>query len=186
MIRENLIKTVIALVVFVLGISALGYLLEDELSAGTNWIVEQIGFFGLCLILLITDTLVTPFPPDILLLVIAKSSLAEQWSAYVLILGIVSGFAGMLGWGIGRWLGHLEFVKGIFGKFKEDHREFIHRYGFWAVAIGSITPFPFSVTCWTAGVMGLRGMIVLLAALTFRIPRFFIYYWLIDSTGNWF
>lgn len=92
----------------------------------------------------------------------------------------------MLGWGIGRRLGHLEFVKRNLGEFKEDHREFIRRYGYWAVAIGSITPFPFSLTCWAAGVMGLRGITVFLAALTFRIPRFFLYYWLIAYTGNWF
>ncbi|MCO6433085.1 YqaA family protein [Nitrosomonas nitrosa] len=186
MIRENLIKAIIALVVFVLFMSTLGYLFEAELTVATDWLVSRIGFLGLCLILLVTDTLVTPFPPDILLLVIAKSPLAQYWSTYVLVLGIVSSIAGMLGWGIGRRLGHLEFVKRNLGEFKEDHREFIRRYGYWAVAIGSITPFPFSLTCWAAGVMGLRGITVFLAALTFRIPRFFLYYWLIAYTGNWF
>lgn len=186
MIRENVIKAVIALVAFAIAMSVLGYLFEDELTVGTNWIVERIGFLGLCLILLVTDTLVMPFTPDILLVVIAKSPLAEQWPIYVLILGTISSFAGLMGWGIGRWLGHFEFVQRIFGEFKEDHREFIRRYGFWAVAIGSITPLPFSMTCWTAGVMGLRAMTVLLAALIFRVPRFFLFYWLIASTGNWF
>lgn len=186
MIRENLIKAVIALVVFAIAISVLGYLFEDELTMGTNWVVERIGFLGLCLILLVTDTLVMPFPPNILLVVIAKSPLAEQWPIYVLILGIILSFAGLMGWGIGRWLGHFEFVQRIFGEFKQDHREFIRQYGFWAVAIDSITPLPFSMTCWTAGVMGLRAMTVLLAALIFRVPRFFLFYWLITSTGNWF
>lgn len=72
MISENLIKTLIALAIFVLTMAAIGYLFEEELEAGTNWIVDQIGFLGLCLILLVTDTLITPFPPDVLLLVIAK------------------------------------------------------------------------------------------------------------------
>lgn len=176
MIRDNLINAVFSLVMFVLAMSALGPLFEDELAVGTNWMVERIGFLGLCLILLVTDTLVTPFPYDILLLVIAKSPLSEQWTVYVLLLGMISCLAGMLGWGIGLWLGHFEFVKGIFGEFKEDYREFILRYGFWAVAIGSITPLPFSVTCWTAGVIGVHGVMVLLAALISRIPRFVLYY----------
>ncbi|SDY76820.1 YqaA family protein [Nitrosomonas halophila] len=185
MIGDNLIKAVIAVVVFILATSALGYWLEDELTMATTWVVNKIGFFGLGLILLVTDTLVTPFPPDILLLVIAKSPLAEQWQSYVLILGMISCLAGMLGWGIGRWLGRFEFVKRTFGDFKAEHREFIRRYGFWAVVIGSITPFPFSVTCWTAGMLELRWITVLAAAISFRIPRFFFYYWLITSAGNW-
>ncbi|MCW5602885.1 hypothetical protein [Nitrosomonas sp.] len=53
----------IALVVFVLVMSALGYLFEEELTVATDWLVSRIGFLGLCLILLVTDTLVTPFPP---------------------------------------------------------------------------------------------------------------------------
>jgi len=186
MIGKNLIKAIIAIIIFTLTMTALGYLFEEELTVGTSWVVDRIGFLGLCFILLVTDTLVTPFPPDILLLVIAKSSLAEHWPIYVLVLGMISSFAGILGWGIGRRLGHLEFVKHTLKEFKEDHQEFIRRYGFWAVVIGSITPLPFSVTCWTAGIMELRWITVLTAAVLFRIPRFFLYYWLIVTTGNWF
>jgi len=184
MIGENLIKTVVALAIFIVAMTALAYLFENELETGTNWVVNQVGFLGLCLILLVTDTLITPFPPDILLLVIAKSSLAEYWPLYVLILGMVSCAAGILGWGIGRWLGHFEFVKRMIGTLDKNQREFIHRYGFWAVAIGSITPFPFSITCWAAGMMSLRGMTVLTAVLIFRIPRFFLYYWLIIAADG--
>lgn len=184
MIGENLIKTVVALAIFIVAMTALGYLFENELETGTNWVVNQVGFLGLCLILLVTDTLITPFPPDILLLVIAKSSLAEYWPLYVLILSMVSCAAGILGWGIGRWLGHFEFVKRMIGTLDKNQREFIHRYGFWAVAIGSITPFPFSITCWAAGMMSLRGMTVLTAVLIFRIPRFFLYYWLIIAADG--
>ena len=85
MIRENLIKALIAIGVFVVLMAALGFLFEDELATATSWVVERIGFAGLCMILLVTDTFVTPFPPDILLIVIAKSSLSEQWPFYVLI-----------------------------------------------------------------------------------------------------
>lgn len=186
LLRDNLLKAVLALVVFVLAMGVLGLVLEEELTTGTAWVVERIGFVGLCLILLVTDTLVTPFPPDLLLVVIAKSRLAEHWPGYVVALGFVSVVAGMLGWGIGRWLGHRPFARNLFGEFREDHREFIRKYGFWAVVIGSITPLPFSVTCWSAGVMGLRFATVLSAALLFRVPRFVVYYWLIAHSPRFF
>jgi membrane protein YqaA with SNARE-associated domain len=103
-----------------------------------------------------------------------------------LILGLVSVVAGLLGWGIGRWLGHLPLFQRMFGGFKGDHREFIRKYGFWAVVLGAITPLPYSVTCWTAGVLGIRGGVVLIASLLFRLPRFVLYYWLLVYAGNLF
>lgn len=62
MIGENLIKAIIALAIFVLVMWVPNYLFEEELEAGANWIVNQVGFLGLCLILLVTDTPITPFP----------------------------------------------------------------------------------------------------------------------------
>lgn len=156
------------------------------MSIGTNWLAGRIGFAGLCLILFVTDTLVTPFSPDIMLVVIAKSDLAERLLPYVLILGMVSVSAGMLGWCIGRWLGHFRFVQHLFGQFNDEQAAFIRKYGFWAIVLGATTPLPYSVTCWTAGIMGVRWSTVFAASVLFRIPRVIIYYLLIASTGNLF
>ncbi len=186
MLKENLLKALIGLLILILGMAALGFWLEEEMSMATNWLVDRIGFAGLCLILFITDSLVTPFSPDIMLLVIAKSDLAEQWLPYVLVFSLVSVAAGMTGWCIGYWLGHLRFVQRLFGQFNDEQREFIRKYGFWAIVLGATTPLPYSVTCWTAGIVGLRWTTVLAASLLFRIPRIIIYYLLIASTGNLF
>jgi membrane protein YqaA with SNARE-associated domain len=185
-IQDHLLKAVIALVAFVAAVTLLGLLFEDQLAEGATWVVDRIGFPGMALILLVTDTLVTPFPPDLLLVMIAKSRLAEDWPRYVLMLGLISVTAGMLGWSIGRWLGHRRPVQRWFGEFKEDRHDFIRRYGFWAVVIGAITPLPYSVTCWSAGVLGIRWGTVLLASLLSRLPRFFLYYWLLSSSKHLF
>ncbi|MEC7118535.1 MAG: VTT domain-containing protein, partial [Pseudomonadota bacterium] len=173
-------------VLFIVIIGGLSLWLEDELMLVTTAVVNQIGFLGLCLILLVTDTLVTPFPPDLLLLVIAKSPLSEEWFGYVTILGCVSVCAGMIGWKIGQKLGGTRLAKRIFGDIQPEQREFIQKYGFWAIVIGAITPLPFSVTCWAAGILKVRWQIVLTAAVLFRIPRFVLYYWLIISTAQLF
>lgn len=186
MIRENLLKALASIVILFIAMGALGFWLEDELIVGTNWMIERIGFAGLCLILLVTDMLVTPVSPDILLLVVAKSDLAEHWPAYVLILGMVSAGAGMLGWCIGRWLGHLRLTRQLFGQFNEKQRGFVRKYGFWAIVLGATTPLPYSVTCWTAGILGVSWTTVLAASVLFRIPRFFIYYLVIASTIDLF
>ncbi|MGR8979879.1 MAG: YqaA family protein [Gammaproteobacteria bacterium] len=186
MVRQNLLKTLAGILLIVIAMAEIGFWFEKELTFGTNWVVDRIGFVGLCLIMLVTDTLVTPFPPDILLLVIAKSELAERWLPYVLILGMVSICAGMLGWGIGRRLGHLGTVQKLFGQFDDRQRDFIRKYGFWGIVLGATTPLPYSVTCWTAGIVGLRWTTVLTASLLFRIPRIILYYQLISITGNLF
>jgi membrane protein YqaA with SNARE-associated domain len=184
MIERNLYAALIGLAAFIVVMGVIGFVYEDELATMAEWVVQHIGFAGLAMILMVTDTLVTPFPPDILLIVIAKSHLAAYWPAYVGLLGLVSIVAGMTGYGIGRWLGHFEWSQRLFGQFKEDHRGFIRKYGFWAVAIGSVTPLPYSVTCWTAGVLGLRWTTVLAAAILFRLPRIFLVYWLLSNTGS--
>lgn len=186
MIQQNLIKALAGLAVFIIAMGVLGFVFEDELTAGTTWVVARIGFAGLAMILMVTDTLVTPFPPDILLVVIAKSPLAANWPVYVGMLGIVSVCAGMAGYSIGRWLGHFEWAQRLFSQFKDEHRDFIRKYGFWAVAIGAVTPLPYSLTCWTAGVLGIRWIVVLAASTLFRIPRIYLVYWLLMTTGNFF
>ena len=186
MIRENLLKALIGILIIIIAMGGLGFWLEEEMSIATNWLVDRIGFVGLCLILLVTDTLVTPFSPDILLIVIAKSDLADHWLRYVLILGTVSVGAGMLGWCIGRWLGHFKFVQRLFGQFNDQQRDFMYKYGFWAIVLGASTPLPYSVTCWTAGAIGLRWTTVFTASVLFRIPRMIVYYMLIASAGNLF
>jgi len=186
MIQLNLIKALLGLILFLLALGLLGLFLEDELTAITTWLVMRIGFAGLAIILMVVDTLVTPFPPDLLLVIVANSPLAENWPIYVGILGVVSVCAGMTGYGIGRWLGHFAWAQRMFGQFKDNNLDFIRKYGFWAVVIGAVTPLPYSVTCWTAGALGMRWTVVLAASVLFRVPRFFLFYWLITSTGGLF
>ena len=186
MIRKNLLKALVGIVIIVIVMGLAGLWFEDEMRIFTNWVVEHIGFAGLCMILLITDSLVTPFPPDLLLMVIAKSKLAESWLLYVSLLGVVSVCAGMVGWCIGRRLGHFRFIRQLYEHPSDELRSLIRRYGFWAIVLGATTPLPYSVTCWTAGIVGISWTTVLSASILFRIPRFILYYQLIVTSGNLF
>ncbi len=51
------------------------------------------------------------------------------------------------------------------------------RYGFWAFAIASATPMPFSIMCYVAGVYRVKPKLFALVLL-FRIPRLLVMYWL--------
>lgn len=178
MIRDAFFKTVAGILAALVLLGALGFVFEPELESFALWVVDRLGFAGLAATLLVTDTFVPPFPNDVLLLVIAKSGLKADWPVYVGLLGLVSTLAGIQGWALGKWLGRSAFMRMIFGEFRVEHEDQIRRYGIWAVIAGAMTPFPFSLTCWGAGVLGL-GFWPVLTACLFRIPRFFLYYGII-------
>ncbi len=175
MIRDALFKTVVAIAAALVLLGTIGFVFEPELEAFAQWVAARLGFAGLAATLLVTDTFVPPFPNDVLLLVIAKSDLQAGWPMYVGALGVVSTCAGIQGWALGKWLGRSSFMRMVFGEFRTEHEDQIRRYGIWAVLAGALTPFPFSVTCWGAGVLGL-GFWPVLTACLFRIPRFYLYY----------
>ena len=185
MIRDALIKTVASLCVALVLLGVLGYVFEPELEAFARWVAERLGIAGLAAIILVTDTFIPPFPNDVLLLVIAKSDLKAGWPLHVGVRGMVSALAGILGWALGRWLGRNRFILAVLGEFMAEHENRINKYGFWVVLTGALTPFPFSVTCWGAGVLGL-GFRPVLAACLFRLPRFYLYYGVIVTGVSFF
>jgi membrane protein YqaA with SNARE-associated domain len=180
MIEEALKKTVIAIVGLLILMAALGWAFQEELVAGAQWVAEHFGFPGIALAILIGDTLIFPFPPDSMLVVVSRSSMAEKWWLYVLGIGAVSAWAGIQGYFIGRYLEHFPTLHRIFGRFREEHEPMLRKYGFWWVLLGATTPLPFSVSTWTAGLLRLPLPLVALAC-AFRIPRFFVYYGVIHT-----
>ena len=89
-------------------------------------------------------------------------------------------------WCLGRWLGRIEAIRELYGPRGVEQRDFIDKYGFWAVVLGAITPLPYSFTCWSAGALGVHWAKVLAASLLFRIPRLILYYLLIASAERLF
>ncbi len=145
--------------------------------------VEHFGFWGLGASVFVADMIISPIPPDAALYLIGRSSMHEQWLLWVPLLGLVSTAAGVGGWLIGKKLQHVRFFRRIIVTFGREHRGRIKRFGFWMVVIGALTPLPFSLTCWLAGIFKLPLQPFVLAALV-RVPRFIIYYWAIFLSGE--
>jgi membrane protein YqaA with SNARE-associated domain len=51
----------------------------------------------------------------------------------------------------------------------------VQRYGRLTVALGALTPLPFSITCWCAGGLGMPLARFLPVSLL-RVPRYVVYY----------
>ncbi len=180
MIQDIVKKTLISLIGLFILMAALGWAFQEEIIAAAHWLAERLGYAGVLLVVFTTDALITGFPPDTMLVVISRSDMNAHWPLYVLGVGFVSALGGVAGYFIGRWLEHFPTLHAFFGRFREEHGPMLKKYGFWWVVLGATTPLPFSVTCWTAGMLRLP-LLTVVAGCLFRVPRFYLYYWLIDQ-----
>jgi membrane protein YqaA with SNARE-associated domain len=81
--------------------------------------------------------------------------------------------AGPVGWLLGSLLGRFDLVQRMFVRYRIS--AFLERYGFWAVAVAALTPFPFSLATWASGAARVPLRTVLLGSL-FRIPKVLFYF----------
>ena len=174
-VRRSLVKALLFLVALVVGLGVAGLLYESELLAATTWVFDTIGLFGLMLILFLSDAVITPIPPDLVLVVLSNSWVHQQWWIAISLIGMLSSLAGNVAWLLSTRVGDTRWATLLFGRFRRTNRRLVAHYGRWAVALGALTPIPFSITCWTAGVLHLPwhefGPVTLL-----RIPRYVGYY----------
>lgn len=182
---RSVLRAMLAIVVLIVVMAALGKYYSSELVAVATWIEETVGFVGLAAILVATDSVITPLPPDVLLVVIANTELAERWWLYVPALGAISSGAGMIAWYLSSRVGDTRIPRLLFGRFREQNQALVARYGAIAVALGSLTPIPYSVTCWTAGLFHMPFNRFAWVTLL-RIPRFLGYYLVIAWSTHLF
>lgn len=181
--RKHFVRGVLFLIILALFIFVLALSFEPQIRSTASWLIDHFGLVGIGLVVFVADLVISPIPPDFALFIIGKSEMHNQWMILVPILGLISTCAGIFGWLIGLRLKHLKFVKRFLAYFGTEHRHAIKRFGFWMVVLGALTPLPFSLTCWLAGIFKLSFKTFFIAAL-FRVPRFVIYYWAIFYSGE--
>jgi membrane protein YqaA with SNARE-associated domain len=174
-VRVTLFKTAAGLAVLLVILGLLGVVYEEQLLGVTRRVLDVFGLGGLATIVFFSDALFTPIPPDLVLIVLAKSELHRHWTLLIPALGALSTLAGVVAWWLGGKFGRTRWGLRLLGQLSEDNRRLVRRYGRWGVALGAMTPIPYSLTCLTAGALKLDfrqlGSVVWL-----RIPRFVAYY----------
>jgi membrane protein YqaA with SNARE-associated domain len=174
-LQSHLKQTAIGLLLFFGILGAVGYLYEPQLEAACRWIFDRFGIFGLNLFIFVNDALISPIPPDLALIVFSKSERASEWLIWVTIFGFSSSLAGLVGWSLGRLLQGSRLPHYVFGKRLEEGERLMKKYGAWAVGLGAVTPIPFSLTTWSAGVLKVPFRAIIIPCLL-RVPRFLVYY----------
>ena len=130
-----------------------------------------------------TESIVTPIPPDPLLIGMAfiNPNLALVYAALVTI-------SSVLGALVGHWVG-LRFGRPMVLRFiaatKVNRVEaMFQKYGSWAVLIAAFTPIPYKVFAITAGVLEMDRRPFIVASIIGRGARFFLLAGLIFFFGE--
>ncbi len=174
-VRNNIKKTISGAAVFFVVMVVAGIYFEPQIEAFVQNLYERLGIFGLSLFIFLNDTLISPLPGDVAVIIVSKSSLREFWYLAVLWFGILSTLAGFCGYQIGYYFGNKTFFKKLLGKELPRLESLVQKHARLILILGALTPVPYSVTTWIAGTAKIPRS-VLFFPLPLRIPRFFIVY----------
>lgn len=164
------------------------YALTLHLFDGWKHDVQALmGWGGWPMFLLFTvlyNVLLVPFPyePFLLAALWLLPEMSVEMIGVLATLGLT--VAAVIDWLLGRWLAQhvrplLERIKG-YGRCEAS----VQKYGVWAVGASAITPLPFSLVCWVAGLAGVRLWSLTLMVLVTRAARCAAVLWLLGGSDS--
>lgn len=151
--RRSLVRLSLGLLTLLVVTAALGLLLRHPLSDLSRWFHGSFGLAGLFVGVLFTDTWVAPPLTHEPLLFFAHAA-GESFVTIWAVAGTASVVAGPLGYAAGRLLGRFDAVHDLLAR-SQGLRPLMERRGAAVVAAAAITPIPFAVSTWLAGVVGI-------------------------------
>jgi membrane protein YqaA with SNARE-associated domain len=181
-VRSYMIRNLIYLVVGVVALVGLAYLaqryLGHHLEAASRWLTNTGGYSGVFISIWLIDTFTLPVSPDMILAFVAHKGSTLNTPVALVVICIASIAAGNTGYHLAKRIGDWPFIQRRLAKsYKKGHKLF-DRFGVWTVVIAGITPLPFSIVCWFAGLYEMKSWPFFLATLS-RIPRFIGWYYLL-------
>ncbi|NLY07935.1 MAG: hypothetical protein GXZ16_06960 [Spirochaetales bacterium] len=178
---QLIIKMVLVLMLFLIVFGGLAFLFRDKLENVGRFVVESLGLPGVAVFAFFVDAFILPMAVDIVF------PFASHWSSFVFLSAVSASsiVAGIFGYWIGRLLGRTRMVLSVTSGFSEDGKRMIGRYGPWAVAIGALTPIPYSTTVWLSGMVRIPFWKVFIACFL-RIPRMILYYMAVTGAFSFF
>ena len=170
------LKLVLGAAGLVLVISLLGHYFRAELEGLGRTFLDRFGYAGIALGTYVADGLHCPVPPQFYMLASVVSGWSELWTIVAVCIGSLLG--GLTAYAIARKAANIRFLRRLLARTQAKFDWLFQRFGYWAVAIGSVTPIPYSFLCYVAG--GYRmPMRIFLALSLFRIPKVILYFYLV-------
>jgi membrane protein YqaA with SNARE-associated domain len=143
----------------------------DSLKEWATDFVQEYGYLGIFFISF-TESIIQPIPPDPFITGGTIFGLNVLKAAVVAATGSVLG--AVVGYFLGKFLGEPVAKKLLSEKYYEKGEILFRKYGILAVIIAAITPIPFKVISWLAGIFEMPLLGFIIAAAIGRFPRFLI------------
>jgi len=167
------IRGIVVTVLIFVAVYVVGHYLAEPAERLAQLIVEELGLIGIFFAVLAADALTLPVPPDTYILAAVASD--TQGYEIVWVVGFASVIAGMVAYRVGPTFERMPLLRRRINKLRPQGEALFAKYGTWTIVVASLTPLPFSVTCWIAGIYRMPFKPFVFATLT-RIPRFWLYY----------
>lgn len=158
-------------------VAILAHYFRPELEALASGFVERFGYVGFALGTYLADGLHCPIPPQFYMLASIAAGWSVVWTLVAICIGSILG--GITAYSIARKASNLAFLKRLLARTQTKVDWLFARFGYWAVAIGSLTPIPYSFLCYVAGGYRMPPRIFIALSL-FRIPKVVLYFYLVQ------
>lgn len=169
-------QTVVPLAVVFLAVSLAAAGFRPELSALGTAFVTRFGYPGMALGAFVSDAFNFPIPPQFYLLTAVAAGAPQVPS--VVVVCVSSVIAANVAYAVAGYLARIPFVRRRIEASRPRIDPLFARYGYYAVAIGAMSPIPFSLLCYVAGLYRVPYRIYAVLVLM-RIPRLLVFYALI-------
>lgn len=179
--RNIIIKTLVSLVILFLIVALISTTFRDDIELLCKRFIDLFGTWGVFWGFLLPDAFTLPIPPDTFLIAGALGGL--NFSTVVISASLGSILGGSLGYWLTRKLIRYPRIHRYLEVPLKRPRLFMKRYGLYALALGALTPLPYSMMCWACGALGVSYRPFLIVSLL-RIPRVAVYLFLIQGAIN--
>ncbi|WP_434042318.1 MULTISPECIES: YqaA family protein [Sorangium] len=157
-------------------IALAAHLARDQLDALGRGFVQRFGLAGMFVGTYLADAFSFPIPPQFYMLTAISSGGSQV--APMVVISVASLLAGYTGYRLANHLTRFRIFAARLERTRSRIDRLFERYGYWAIAIGSVSPVPFSMLCYLSGLYRIPPRYFFTLVL-FRVPRLLIFYALI-------
>jgi membrane protein YqaA with SNARE-associated domain len=130
------------------------------------------------IIFVISELFIGIIPPEFFFIWALKNGNLSVYISYIILLAVLSYFAGLAGFFFGRYLNTTRLYRYLHNRFLQKTESFLNQYGLYLIVVASLTPVPFSGTAMLTGAVKYPAKNYALWSLT-RFVKFALVGWVI-------